>query len=54
MPLFSDLQPMLDIKSMLGTKPIPDITLLTFCIQLEVLLVLEPSGLDFQLLSSIL
>ncbi len=41
------LQLILDIIPMFGTKPISDIALSILYTQLEVLQVLEPSGLNF-------
>ena len=38
----------LDLQATLNTRAIPNFTLSTLCIQLGVLQVLQPSGLNFQ------
>lgn len=50
----SDLRSTLDIKPMLGTRPTPNIILSILHTQLEILQILDSSGLDFQSSSSIL
>lgn len=44
---YSNLQLILDIKPMLGTKPIPDIIILPLHLQSKVLYICEPKNFDY-------